>query len=353
MFSGFVLFLVFVGNITSTLFGSDEVDEPLFYPALPVEPRIQFLATISDTGFVLPEKSGFFRFVFGDEKEKEKILPIVKPYGVAIHDGRLYVCDLRSGLLVLNLENDSFSFLGTAEPGRLKKAVNLDIARNGDVFVADIGREQILSFDKKGNFQRAYGKTGDFRPSDVKIWRSRLYVADMEHNEIVILNVRDGKEIARLGGKGKEEGKLLHPSNIALDSLGNLYVSETTNFRISVFGQDGSFVRTFGQIGRRPGDFARNKGIALDRGGNFWVVDSAFENVQIFNPQGELLLFFLGSGQGRGNINLPADIWIDYENIDYFRKYADPRFDIKCLVFVTSQFGPNKINVYAHGSYAR
>jgi len=325
----------------------------LFYPPLPNQPRVQFLTSINDTGFVTPGKSGFFRFIFGEDKEKEDVRPIIKPYGVAVHEGRIYVCDLRGGLIMMDMENQESTRLGTSEPGALTKPVNIDIHRDGTLYVADIGREQILAFDRDGTFIRAYGRKDEFRPADVLIHRTRIYVADIAHHQVVIMDAGSGEIMSRIGKAGSKEGELFHPTNLALDSLGNLYVSETSNFRISVFGPDGDFVRTFGQIGREPGSFARNKGIAVDRQGNFWVVDAAFENVQVFNSKGQLLLHFLGPGQDRGNINLPVDIWLDYDNIQYFRQFADPKFRIECLVFVSSQFGPNKINVYAHGTYTR
>ncbi|MBK6839081.1 MAG: hypothetical protein IPG90_13205 [Bacteroidetes bacterium] len=43
---------------------------------------------------------------------------------------------------------------------------------------------------------------------------------------------------------------------------------------------------------------------------------------------------------------IPAKVIVDYDNLSYFQKYVDPAFDLKYLVFVTSQYGPDLINVY-------
>jgi hypothetical protein len=70
----------------------------------------------------------------------------------------------------------------------------------------------------------------------------------------------------------------------------------------------------------------------------------------MFNDQGQTLMFFGGPGNGRGNLNMPTAIAIDYDNVEYFRKYADPDFELEYLVLVANQFGTNKIAVYGFGS---
>ncbi|MCF6183631.1 MAG: hypothetical protein L3J56_03210 [Bacteroidales bacterium] len=43
---------------------------------------------------------------------------------------------------------------------------------------------------------------------------------------------------------------------------------------------------------------------------------------------------------------LPASITISYEDIKYFEKYVDPEYNLKYLILVSNQYGPDKINVY-------
>ena len=80
-----------------------------------------------------------------------------------------------------------------------------------------------------------------------------------------------------------------------------------------------------GRIGA-PGDnlghFARPKGIALDRDGRLYVVDASFNNVQIFNKDGRVLMFFGEGGDKPGDLLLPAQVVIDYDNLKYFESYV-------------------------------
>ncbi|MCF6169313.1 hypothetical protein, partial [Lutibacter sp.] len=93
-------------------------------------------------------------------------------------------------------------------------------------------------------------------------------------------------------------------------------------------------------------DLVRPKGIAVDKEENIYVVDASFENVQIFNKEGKLLLFFGGHYRSKGDMWLPTKVMIDYDNLKYFEKYVDPKFDLKYLIFVANQYGPDKVSVY-------
>ena len=97
------------------------------------------------------------------------------------------------------------------------------------------------------------------------------------------------------------------------------------------------------------GHFARPKGIAVDREGRIYIVDAAFENVQTLNNDGTPLMFFGQPGDRRGNINLPTDIVIDYDNLEYFQRYAEPGFKLEYVVLVASQFGINKVVAFGFG----
>jgi DNA-binding beta-propeller fold protein YncE len=94
------------------------------------------------------------------------------------------------------------------------------------------------------------------------------------------------------------------------------------------------------------GQFVRPKGVAVDREDRVYVVDASTEVVQIFNAEGKLMLFFGGAGNHPGGLNIPATVVIDYDNVDLFADRVAPGYKIEYLVLVTSQFGPNKVNVF-------
>jgi hypothetical protein len=89
--------------------------------------------------------------------------------------------------------------------------------------------------------------------------------------------------------------------------------------------------------------------VAVDREGRIYSVDGWHSVVQVFDAEGRFLLFFGEMGNQPGNLILPAQIVIDYDNIPLFTKYASPDFQIEYLIIVTSQYGERKVNVFGFG----
>lgn len=340
--TGFFLVLLLTGCATGP-----KVDEGyVFYPPLPNPPRIQYLATFSNENDVGGGVGGLGKFILGGE---ENASPIVKPYGTAIYDGKIYVVDARgSGYAVFNLKEEKFDFVLGSGGGSLQKPINIEIDKDGFKYITDTNRQQIVVFDRNDKYVRAYGEEGQFKPSDVAVIGDRLYIADLLTHSIFVLDKQSGETLFKFSSAGSGEDQLFHPTNLAVKD-DHLYVADTTNSRVQVFTFEGEHVKSIGKIGTGLGEFARPKGIALDRENRLYVVDAAFENVQIFNEDGRLLLFFGQSGYSRENINLPTTVAIDYDNLEYFQKYAAPSFQLEYVILVASQFGDSKVNVFGFG----
>ncbi|WP_456381036.1 6-bladed beta-propeller [Thiolapillus sp.] len=317
---------------------------PVFYPPLPNPPRIQFLTTFSGAADLeQAEKSELATFVLGKEAKEEREL--TKPYGVALFDGKLYAADTRGGgYAIFDLRENTFRAVGG-----LKKPINITFDEKGNKYVTDTILDQVVVYGPGDNRIQAFGETGKMKPGDVAILGNKLFVSDLKNHQIQVLDKTSGEFLYAIGSAGSAEGQLIYPTNLAVGPDGNLYVSDTGNFRVQVFSPEGRFIRKLGEIGTALGKFARPKGISVDREGRIYVVDAAFQNVQVFDSEGKLLMFFAEPGNGPGQLYLPTDISIDYENVAYFQPYAEPGFKLEYVILVSNQFGPNKVNVYGFG----
>jgi DNA-binding beta-propeller fold protein YncE len=333
--------------------------KPVFFPPPPEVPRLQFLKSFSgpdDLGAVTT--SAFERFVLG---KPETMDGITTPYGVAIFEGKLYVCDVGKRMVeVLDLKNRTFSYL--TKDRRLMNPVNIYIDDDGTKYIADPTDGSILVFDKNDNLSRILGKESKINPIDVVVRGPRCYVTDFGSNQVVVLDKTTGEEITRIGKRSestdKEEplqhlspGEFSLISDLALDQHGNIYVTDKAGARITEFDKSGTFNRTIGRLGLNIDEFAKPKGIAIDREDRIWVVDAATEVAKIYNQQAQLLLFFGLPGNEPGMMNLPAKIILDYDNVELFQQYAVEGADIEFLVLVSNQYGLNKINVYGFGRF--
>ena len=328
----------------------DEIvgEQPLFLPLPPNEPRLQFLTKFSSALDISTEKKGFRDFVFGGEDKEAQL--VQKPYGLAVHEGAIYVVDTRgNGYGIFDLANSRSKLVRPTGAGALAKPINITIDTDGTRYITDTDREQVLVFSADDRFLRAIGEPGQFKPVDVAIAGSRMYVTDIMNHQIHVLDKASGETIGTFGEAGSEPGQLFHPTNLAIGNDGTIYVTDTSNFRLQQFDADGNFIRAIGTQGSRPGTFSRPKGIALDHEGHIYVVDAAFQNIQVLDADGGALMAFGEPGAERWNINLPTVVKIDYQNVQYFEKFAAPNFEIEYLVFVASQYGLNRVVVFGYG----
>jgi DNA-binding beta-propeller fold protein YncE len=207
----------------------------------------------------------------------------------------------------------------------------------------------VLIFSADGTFLEAMGKKGEMKPSDVAISADRLYIADLLNHCVKVYSKTGHKLLFSIPADDKAvQGKLLSPTNLALDQqAGQILVSDTGGNTVQIYGLDGKYVRSIGRAGVAPGMFARPKGLAVDRQGITYVVDAATQVVQLFDTEGRLLLYFAQAGaSSQGDVVLPTVVKVDYDNLSYFQKYVAPGHQLDYLIFVTSQFGGQKVSVY-------
>jgi DNA-binding beta-propeller fold protein YncE len=317
-----------------------------FFPPSPDDPRIQFLTEFNSDSD-LGRGQNFADFITGVKTTTD---PLVKPYGLATHDGKVFVCDtVTDKILVFDLKARRAAYFDPPGEGKLRLPINISIDHDGTRYVADTGRAQVLIYRPDGTFLAAMGKKDEMKPSDVAISADRLYIADLLNHCVKVYSKADRKFLFSMpADTSRKEGRLLSPTNLALDQEHNrLLVSDTGGNAVQVYDLEGNYLRSIGHAGVAPGMFARPKGVAVDRQGIAYVVDAATQVVQLFDPEGRLLMYFAQAGAStQGEVVLPAVVKVDYDDLGYFQKFAAPGRRLDYLIFVTSQFGSQKVSVY-------
>ncbi len=327
------------------------VTKRVFYPPLPETPKLQYLTHISNEDDLGKSQGSFDEFLFGKQQAQKYIST---PYGITASKGKIYVTDREwNSVIIVDLEKRKFDYIETRGLGMLRQPAGMAISKDNFKYIADFARKQVVVFDSENNYVRAYGNKDQFiKPTDVAVHDNKLYVCDFGLNQIVVVDMKSGDTIQTIGEPGADDGQFIKPTHITIGTHDDIYVNDAFNFRIQMFDAFGAYVKTFGFHGDSFGGLARPKGIAVDRDGRLYIVDAAFENVQIFDDETlRLLTFFGGYGEEGGNMKLPSGIHIDYENIEYFKKYADKDFQIQYLIYVTNIIGDRKINVYGFGDW--
>jgi 6-bladed beta-propeller/NHL repeat len=89
------------------------------------------------------------------------------------------------------------------------------------------------------------------------------------------------------GSPGTGSGQLERPQGVAVDSEGNVWITDRINNRVVAYDKTGSFLRQIGTPGTGDGQINEPRGIAVAPNGNIWVAEAGTnKRVQQFTPTG-------------------------------------------------------------------
>ncbi|MGA7216665.1 MAG: hypothetical protein WBX38_00025 [Candidatus Sulfotelmatobacter sp.] len=236
---------------------------------------------------------------------------------------------------------------GLAKAARLSLPGGISEAPNGDLIVVDFGNHRVRIIDHKTNIIRTLAGTGEagyngdgIPASQAQLSRPEyavfgpngdLFIADSYNNRVrkidhvtgLIGTVAGTGERGHSGDGGPATAAKLHfPEGIAVDHLGNLFISDTVNRLIRRVDARTGIIATYagtGEVGVNPegtpalrAKFLRLARISIDRAGNLYVADSPSHRILVIDAKNRLVHTFAGSGKlgfaGDGGPAVAAEI---------------------------------------------
>jgi len=271
---------------------------------------------------------------------------LVRIGGLALHgSGDLYAVDSDShvivrvspdGTLTVVAGNGTTGYSGDGEPAtNAALAFPRDVAIDpaGNVYIADTGNRRIRRVGIDGIIQTVAGTgnvgfSGDGGPATSATLTfpeavavdatGNLFIGDTGNHRIrrvgldgVIRTVAGNGTAGFSGDGGPATGaSLANPNDIAVDTAGNLFISDTGNARIRQVSLDG-VIRTVagsgapgfsGDGGPAAGAGLTAGGVAVDMVGNLFVADSANNRVRRIGLDG-----VIRTVAGRGTVGFAGD----------------------------------------------
>lgn len=160
---------------------------------------------------------------------------LVNPTMVAVHSGKVYVCDTGG----IRLFTDEGRYLGIFGQEKLKGPVGIALDRAGRIYVADILKNAVLCFSSEREV----------------LWE--------------------------FGGEEKGKGRLGFPFGVALDNKNRrLFVTDALRHKIYALTLDGELLMEAGGLGSAPIEFAFPRGLAFSPNGYLFVADSSNQRIQ-------------------------------------------------------------------------
>jgi sugar lactone lactonase YvrE len=219
---------------------------------------------------------------------------------------------------------------GTAITASLAGPAGVAIDSSGNIYIATYADNRIRKVDSKGNISTfagnsGYGFAGDGGPAlGAQLSSPRgicvdsggnLYLADRWNNRIrkiagTTISTIAGNGQGNFGGDGGPaiSAQLSYPEGVAVDSAGNVYISDLLNNRVRMVTPTGTIatfagngVPGFGGDGGAAASAQLNQpaGLAVDSSGNVYIADSNNAVIRKVTPQG-VISTVAGTGATEG-----------------------------------------------------
>jgi DNA-binding beta-propeller fold protein YncE len=236
----------------------------------------------------------YFRIQGGENRRLQA------PWGIAV-DGEhnIYVTDVELGMILVYDRNGRFQrYIGKrddGEGGHFDRPSGIAIdPKSGRIFLLDTTSHSLVILDRDGNVLNRLGRPdlerielrardggetakGSFQfPTDVVIRGGEVFVLGGSKVTILDLEGRPLKEVAVM------EGGIGGPTGLAIDSSGNLFVSDPAAGSIHAFDRSGALLYSFGRPGSKHGEFYFPRGLWIDGRDQIYVADSKNGRVQTF-----------------------------------------------------------------------
>lgn len=174
------------------------------------------------------------------------------PQVATVANDSLYVATDR-GVMVGDLYGNLITAFGTRgrQPGQVDNPGGLAVNKEGTVFIADTLNYRVQALGSDGKVLWTVGdapKEGDAirnrsrrfgLPVGLALGSdNQIYLIDAFNGVMLVLDSRDGKELARHGEWGHEEGMMYYPSGIAHGAGRTFAVADKFNDRVQVLSVD-------------------------------------------------------------------------------------------------------------------
>ena len=242
-----------------------------------------------------------------------------------------------------------------ADTSRINTPSGVAVASDGSIYVTEEWGYRLLKLNGSGNQQWAVGQAGVYGNDNAHFgdyWAGpradlavdstgRIYVTDTGNHRVQIFNA-DGSYYNTFGSYGTGISQFADPSGVAIHpTSGDIYVADEGNHRVLVYDSSWTYKATIGETSVSGSDgvhFNHPAGVTVDATGNVFVSDRDNDRVQKCTLSGSsgTCITFAGmtgeSGQDFDHFDNPAGLAVD----DVGRVYVVDRWNNRVQVFDSS-----------------
>ncbi len=302
----------YIGQFGSYGSGDGELDAPSGVAIDPINDYYYVVDRENDRVEIF-NASGTDEGSFGSEGSGDGEFDL--PYAIASDSaGDMWVADLGNNRLEEFSGSGSyitqFAACGSSGSFNSPQGVAID-PTTGDVYVADTENDRVLECTTSGGLVRQISVG---TPTGVAVTSTgELYIADDASDQILGYSATGTSPNETYGGPGSGDGEVEGLSAIAVDSVGNIWVSDFGDQRIEEFSASGAYLTQFGSFGSGNGEFDSPAGMAVTPTGIVLAADLANNRIEEFQEPPYDLVYaskFGTSGHGNGEFKGDSDVAI-------------------------------------------
>jgi len=193
---------------------------------------------------------------------------------------------------------------GSSAPFKEVRGVALD--QEGDIYIVDRGNSSVMKFDSTGKYLMQWGSRGSGDGQFDMIGNGAGFVAVDSQGNVYVTDTThvqkfdsQGNFLTKWGKQGTGDGQFMLALAIAIDPQNNVYVVDIDNNNVQKFDENGNFLLKWGNKGSGEGQFNKSSAVTIDNQGNVLVVDVMTGRLQKFDSNGRFMSqVFLGSVDG-------------------------------------------------------
>ncbi len=170
------------------------------------------------------------------------------------------------------------------EFGEFSNASSFTISSSGIIYVTDLNKNEISSFDTLGNKLKDVGgfgwQSGLFdQPVDIFANPLAVYIADKNNHRIQQFD-RNLNFISSLSSRSEDfESNFGFPLSLAVSNQGDLFILDGENTRVIKFDMFGNFLTSFGGIDGGNFNLKKPSSLSVDSKGLVFVSDDKTLNI--------------------------------------------------------------------------
>ena len=215
--------------------------------------------------------------------------------------------------------------------GQFNKPRSIAVDHQDNVYVVDMtGRVQKFTPEGEYVLQWQMPQTDLGKPKGMGCDAEGNIIVIEPHYQRINVFSPEGKLLTQWGHHGTNEGQLIMPRAVAMNSHGEFFLPEYTVVdRIQRFAAaTHDFLQLIGHSGNADGEFNRPEGISIDSKDNLYVADSCNHRIQVFDPGGHWLKSYGKPGTAPGEMSYPYDVRVDKQGFQFVCEFENSRIQV-------------------------